>query len=153
MFTPVFSFDNSVLSKSLLSDATLRYSSIVFFCSAVVMISTSGCSGASTRYVAPNIVSGLVVNTFTACASSTLKDISAPSDLPIQCFCISFVEAGHSTNSKSFKSLSAYFVMRIIHCRMGLRSTVYPLSFHSSTSSLARTVPNSSHQFTGILAV
>ncbi len=49
-------------------------------------------------------------------------------------------------------SRSAYAVMRIIHCRIGRRSTVYPFSVHSATSSLASTVPSPSHQLTGISA-
>ena len=32
--------------------------------------------------------------------------------------------------------------MRIIHCRIGRRSTAYPFSVHSGTSSFASTVPS-----------
>ncbi len=47
-------------------------------------------SGARAINVAPKIVSGLVVKTFTF-SSPTANSISAPSDFPIQFLCPSFI--------------------------------------------------------------
>ena len=75
----------------------------------------------------------------------------APSDLPIQLRCMSFRDSGQSNSSKSSSKRSAYSVILNIHCRMGLRTTGCPPRSDrpSITSSLARTVPSASHQFTG----
>ena len=117
----------------------------------------SGCSGAMTAYVAPISVSGRVVNTSIVCgalalAPSTSNVISAPSERPIHVFCIVMVPSGHSIPSvaKSAASCSAYSVMRRTHWRSGMRITGKPprSDLPSMTSSLARTVPNSAHQFT-----
>ena len=80
-------------------------------------------------------------------SNSTLE----PSDLPIQFFCNSFTLSGQSTSSNPLRRDSAYSVIRKTHCFIGLRITgCPPLSdFPSITSSLANTVPNSGHQFTG----
>ena len=63
-----------------------------------------GCSGATTIYVAPNSVSGRVVNTRrNDGVPSTLKSTSAPVDLPIQLRCISFTPSGQSTCFKAIQ--------------------------------------------------
>ena len=67
----------------------------------------TGCSGARTKYVAPKIVSGRVVNTSISLFASTLKLISAPDDLPIQFLCDVLIDSGQSKVSKSSRSLSA----------------------------------------------
>ena len=60
------------------------------------MRSTNGCSGATTKNVAPNSVSGRVVKTgMSRSSSSTRKRISAPSERPIQLRWIVFVRSGH----------------------------------------------------------
>ena len=67
--------------------------------------STSGCSGASTKKVAPNSVSGRVVKTgMSVSSSSTRKMISAPSLRPIQFFWIVIVRSGQSAASKRSSS-------------------------------------------------
>ena len=59
--------------------------------------STSGLSGASTKYVAPNSVSGRVVKTgMSRSSASTRKSTSAPSERPIQSLWIFFVRSGQS---------------------------------------------------------
>ena len=150
--TPVFS-TSAPRSRSLLSLDFALYSSTAARIPGSVSADTSGCSGESTMYVAPKIVSGRVVKTL---ISSPLPGsgnaISAPSDRPIQFFCCSSVDEGQSRSAESSSSLSAYAVILIIHCRIGRRSTVYPFSVHSETSSLASTVPSASHQLTGISA-
>lgn len=109
--------------------------------------------GASTMKVAPNRVSGRVVNT-SICAScpTTGKRTLAPVDRPIQFRCIALTLSGQSSRSRSASSRSAYAVIRIIHCFMLRRNTgKLPMSLRPSavTSSLARTVPSPGHQFTG----
>jgi hypothetical protein len=89
-------------------------------CSSLAIRSTSGCSGASTRYVAPNTVSARVVNTrisigeattspdipltvalpANAITSCTVKAISAPSDFPIQFRCAVSVLSDQSSRSR-----------------------------------------------------
>ena len=116
------------------------------------MASTNGCSGDNTQYVAPNKVSQRVVNTVNSLSCpSTLKTTLAPTDLPIQFFCISIVEDGQSNNFKSSNKRSAYSVIFNTHWRIGLRTTGYPPRslFPSITSSLAKTAFNSGHQLTG----
>jgi hypothetical protein len=101
--TPLFSFPTLRDTRSCFA-AAATYASTSPRCSSVVRAGTNGCSGASTRYVAPKIVSGRVVKTrippacgtrsSTPCAtvalpaiartSCTRKMISAPSDRPIQ---------------------------------------------------------------------
>ncbi len=85
--------------------------------------STSGCSGASTMYVAPNSVSGRVVNTVIATSSwpSTAKSTSAPTLRPIQLRCIVLIDSGQSRRSRSARSRSLYAVIRSIHCFIGRR--------------------------------
>ena len=88
-----------------------------------VIVSTSGCSGASTMYVAPKSVSGRVVNTVMTASSwpSTVKSTSAPSLRPIQLRCMRLIESVQSSWSRSASSRSAYAVMRNIHCFSGRR--------------------------------
>ena len=75
---------------------------------------------------------------------------SAPSLRPIHAACIMRVDSGHSTRSRSSRSLCAYAVMRNIHCRSGIRKTGWPPRSlrPSMISSLASTVPSAGHQFT-----
>ena len=116
----------------------------------VVSALTSGCSGASTAYVAPNSVSGLVVNTSMSPAGEA-KRTDAPVLRPIQLRCMFLIESGQSSRSRSAISRSAYAVMRIIHCWSGRRKTgKLPRSERPSevTSSFARTVPRPGHQLT-----
>ena len=64
--------------------------------------STSGCSGASTKKVAPKTVSGRVVKTGTSMSSSSIRNSSsAPSERPIQLRWIVFVRSGQSISSWS----------------------------------------------------
>ena len=68
--------------------------------SGVAIRSTSGCSGASTKKVAPYSVSGRVVKTgMSTSSSSTRKRISAPSLRPIQLRWIVIVRSGQSAPS------------------------------------------------------
>ncbi len=67
--------------------------------------------------VAPNSVSGLVVNTSTSPAGDE-KRTRAPSLRPIQLRCINLIGSGQSKRSRSSISRSAYAVMRIVHWRM-----------------------------------
>ena len=111
-----------------------------------VMTSTSGCSGASTMYVAPNNVSGRVVNTSISTSSwlSTGNRTDAPVERPIQLRCINLIESVQSSASRSSSRRSAYAVMRNIHCFSGRRYTgKLPRSLRPSpvTSSFASTVP------------
>jgi hypothetical protein len=106
----------------------VTYASTAARCSLVVMRATIGCSGATTMYVAPNSVSGRVVNTVSVASgpstSASLKSASAPSERPIQWRCMSSTLADHSSSSRSVSSRSAYAVMRSIHWRIGRRTTV-----------------------------
>ena len=150
---PVFSLLSSVLSKSDLEADFAMYASTCSLFSLVVILLTNGCSGERTQYVAPNNVSGLVVNTVNfSSLSATVKVTSAPTDLPIQFLCISFVDSGQSISSKPLSKISAYLGMSITHCFIFFLTTGNPpLSLLPSiTSSLESTVPNSSHQLTGI---
>jgi hypothetical protein len=76
-------------------------------CAGVVNFATSGCSGAKTRNVAPNNVSGRVVKTSIASllarpASSTTENARPhPSERPIQLRCIASVDSGQSTSARS----------------------------------------------------
>ncbi len=98
--------------------------------------------------MAPNRVSGLVVKTVTWFPLRS-KFTSAPVDFPIQLVWSSLIDSGQSRGARSSMRRCEYFVMRSIHCLSGRRSTVWPLAFHSSTSSFARTVPRSGDQLTG----
>ena len=70
--------------------------------------STSGCSGASTKNVAPKTVSGRVVKTGTSMSSSSIRNSSsAPSERPIQLRWIVFVRSGQSISLWSSSSASA----------------------------------------------
>lgn len=48
----------------------------------------------------------------------------APSERPIQLRCMSLMLSGQSRSSRSSSSLSAYWVMRSIHCRKHRASTL-----------------------------
>ena len=66
------------------------------------MRSTSGCSGASTKKVAPKSVSGLVVKTgIVSPSSSSSNSTSAPSDRPIQWRWAATTRSGHRSAEKS----------------------------------------------------
>ena len=67
---------------------------------AAVRASTIGCSGASTMNVAPNSVSGRVVNTSMGPAPE-VNEMVAPSDRPIQLRCMVLMESGQSRTSRS----------------------------------------------------
>src|SRR5262249_40492491 len=84
----------------------------------------------------------------------TWKCTSAPSERPIQFRCSSFSDSGQSIVSRSVSNLSAYAVIRSIHCRISFRTTGCPPTslFPSITSSLDRPVPSSGHPFTGVSA-
>ena len=115
--------------------------------------SSSGCSGASTMYVAPNSVSGRVVNTSmsTPSCSSTGNATVAPTLRPIQLRCIVLIDSGQSSRSRSASRRSAYAVICSFHCFNGRRNTGWlPRSLRPSgvTSSLASTVPSAGHQLT-----
>ena len=120
MNTPVFSFDVFRVTTSCLP-ARSTYACTAWRCSSLASWSTTGCSGASTRYVAPNTVSGRVVNTRIstgvaetspdipaltvalpayAITSCTGKAISAPSDFPIQFRCAVRVLSDQSSRSR-----------------------------------------------------
>ena len=108
MNTPVLSFARSVRSRSDFFCTSSLYASIAAFCSAVVILSTSGCSGERTAYVAPNNVSGRVVNTVNDSLCPSMSNvISAPSERPIQFRCMSFRLSGQSSSSKSSSRRSA----------------------------------------------
>ena len=101
-------------------------------------------------YVAPNNVSGRVVNTSMS-PCSVPNNTDAPVDRPIQLRCMVLTFSGQSSTSRSSSSRSEYAVMRIIHCRNRFRNTgKLPRSLRPSevTSSLASTVPSPGHQFT-----
>ncbi len=60
----------------------------------------NSCSGARVMKVAPKRVSGLVVNTLISSPEpSTVNIISAPSERPIQSFCIAVTFSGKSISS------------------------------------------------------
>ena len=126
-----------------------RVSTSAGHCSAT-NASTNSCSGASTMYVAPNKVSGRVVNTSISPAS-VANSTAAPVDRPIQLRCMVLTFSGQSSSPRSSSRRSEYAVMRIIHCRSRFRNTgKFPRSLRPSevTSSLASTVPSPGHQFT-----
>ena len=99
--TPVFSRSAEVRSISVAVRARATYAATSARRSAVVMRSTSGCSGASTMKVAPWIVSGRVVKNSTRAPSwpTISNDSCAPSERPIQFVCITFTRSGQSSPS------------------------------------------------------
>ncbi len=100
MKTPVFS--SSVARSSPRLAAVRRAYSLT---SSVPNSSTNGCSGATTKNVAPYSVSGRVVKTsMSRSSSSTRKMISAPSLRPIQLRWIVIVRSGQSAPSKRSSS-------------------------------------------------
>ena len=91
MKTPVFA-SPAARSSARRVPACLAYSRT----SSLAVRSTNGCSGATTKNVAPNSVSGRVVKTgMSTSSSSTRNRISAPSERPIQLRWIVFVRSGH----------------------------------------------------------
>ena len=84
--------------------------------------SRSGYSGATTRKVAPIIVSGRVVKTLIL-RPPTLKSISAPMERPIQFFCMVLILSGQSRASISSSNSSAYSVILKNHCFIFFFST------------------------------
>ncbi len=122
--------------------------------SSLACCSTNGCSGATTKKVAPKSVSGRVVNTGRSrSSSSTRKRISAPSLRPIQLRWIAFVRSGHSppSGSSNSSSSSAYAVIRKNHCVMFRASIGVPQRSQrpSVTYASATTVWSFGHQLTG----
>ena len=95
MKTPVFS-SAEARSSTRLAIACETYSrSSSPFGERSTSSSTSGCSGASTKKVAPKTVSGRVVKTGTSSSSSSIRNSSsAPSERPIQLRWIVFVRSG-----------------------------------------------------------
>ena len=121
--------------------------------SATVNASTSSCSGAIARNVAPNTVSGRVVNTMIVSSlSSTENSISAPCDLPIQFFCIVLTISVQSRSSVASSISSAYAVIRKNHCLRFFFTTGLPQRQHlpPSTCSFASTVWSVSHHHCGL---
>ena len=108
-------------------------------------------SGAIVKKETPKIVSGLVVKTsIDLFEFSTLKFIETPLDFPIQFLCISFSGSGQSILSRPPNSLSEYSLILRHQCLTFLLVTGYPPRSLTPLiiSSFAKTVPNSSHQFT-----
>ena len=105
--------------------------------------------------VAPNSVSGRVVNTLSGPAS-VAKCTVAPVERPIQLRCMVLTDSGQSTRSRSSSRRSAYAVIRIFHWRrVRVNTGKLPRSLRPSavTSSLASTVPSPGHQLTGASSV
>ncbi len=102
--TPVFSV-SAARSSARRAPAWRAYACA----SSLACASTNGCSGATTKNVAPNSVSGRVVKTGRSrSSSSTRKRISAPSERPIQLRWIVFVRSGHSPpGGRSYSSSSS----------------------------------------------
>ena len=108
MKTPVFT-SAAARSSVFFTAARCTYARISSpFSARVASCSTSSCSGASTKKVAPNSVSGRVVNTGTSSSSSsTLKTISAPSERPIQLRWRDLIDSGQSTRLEVVEQLPA----------------------------------------------
>ncbi len=112
--TPRFSSDPSEDSRStsLVLRAFSTKASTAARCSSLVTDETSGCSGASTAYVIPKLVSGRVVKTsndgpsgwLVPSAPQTCMANSAPSERPIQLRCIVSTRSGQSSPSRSSSS-------------------------------------------------
>ncbi len=107
--TPVFGRSSAPRSSTEARAASLTYSRTGRSASVpATSRSTSGCSGARTKKVAPNSVSGRVVKTGKSIPGSSQRKVtSAPSERPIQLRCIVFTCSGHSIESRSSSSLSA----------------------------------------------
>src|SRR3989344_5014089 len=132
------------------------------------------CSGAKTKYVVPNSVSGRVVNTSTRFwfeyfgfwildlfRNSKLEIrnfIKAPSERPIQLAWAALVSSGQSNPFKSSTSASAKLVILNIHCvnffcstgvsHRSQQPTCPELVERVTTCSLASTVLSFGHQLT-----
>ena len=151
--TPVFGRSADCRSMSVSFRTWVRYASSASRCSGVHTSAASGESAAMTKNVAPNSVSGRVVNTVTGSSRpSTTNSISAPSDLPIQLRCISSTRSGHlpASGSMSASSRSAYSVILKYHWVSSRLMTSDPHRSHlpSMTCSLASTVWSTGHQLT-----
>src|SRR5438445_9561946 len=90
-------------------DVRSRYASTSACWLSVVSAPTCGCSGASTRYVAPKIVSGRVVNTTNGSASdpAIANESCAPSERPSQLRCALLVDSDQPIHSTLWSSRSA----------------------------------------------
>ena len=116
--TPVFSRSVSPRSSGVSRRERLTYSCTASSYSVpAARRKTSGCSGAMTKNVAPNSVSGRVVKIWYSVPSSSHANVtSAPCERPIQLRCIVTTWWGQSIVSRSSSSRSAYSVMRKNHC-------------------------------------
>ncbi len=84
-----------------------RYASRAGRCSSVTRSWASGASAATTKKVAPNSVSGRVVNTVTGSSRPSMaKWTCAPSERPIQLRCIAITRSGQVSASGSMSSSS-----------------------------------------------
>ena len=93
--TPVFSSAPARSSPRFAADFRTYARNSSAFGERSASRSTRGCSGASTKNVAPKSVSGRVVKTGTSMSSSSIRNrISAPSERPIQLRWIVFVRSG-----------------------------------------------------------
>ena len=103
--TPVFSRSVDSRSISVALRACSTYLSTSRRREGGVSEATSGCSGASTRNVAPKSVSGRVVKTVIGSppgwwsVGAVSKTISPPSERPIQFVCIALIGSGQSRPS------------------------------------------------------
>src|SRR5579859_6651270 len=148
--TPLFSL-SPTFRDTTSRDATSRlYAPTSCLRSAVVTRSTMGCSGASTRYVAPYSVSGRVVNTAIFWPPGTSKTSSAPSERPIQFAWGVRVEGDQSSVARWSSRRSAYPVILKNHWSSERCSTGVSQRSHlpAITCSLARTVLSLGHQLT-----
>ena len=137
-----------------------RYASSASRCSGAHSSTASGASAATTKNVAPNSVSGRVVNTVTVRLSPavpappwpTTKSTCAPCERPIQFSCIFSTRVGHVPRSCSMSSSSrsAYSVTRKNHCVSSRLVTTVPQRSQApcTTCSLASTVWSLGHQLT-----
>ena len=103
--------------------------------------------------VAPNSVSGRVVNTRSGSSSpSTAKSTNAPSERPIQLRCMARTRSGQWPSSSAMSSSSrwAYSVIRKYHWVSSRLVTTAPQRSQTppTTCSLASTVWSLGHQLT-----
>jgi hypothetical protein len=102
---PVFSSSAARCSPRFVSACATYSRSSSPFGERSIISSTSGCSGASTKNVAPKTVSARVVKTGTSTSSPSIrKSSSAPSERPIQLRWIALVRSGHSAPGYSSSS-------------------------------------------------
>src|SRR3989338_2801207 len=142
------------IRRLLLILATFSTKAVTSFSLGVPLtnFATNGCSGARTTYVAPKIVSGLVVKTGKRSLVFLIsKKISTPKLLPIQLACMATTRAGQSCNFfKSSRSSSLYWVIFKYHWSKSFCTTVvlHRQQVSLMTSSLARVVSQLGHQLT-----